>query len=348
MSDVISPKRRRSDVAEIVGSNIVGLQNVIGKTSIIFDVNFLKRDIRLVEVTEDILQSIRNKEVLKIIGPVKSSGKGVASDAVLTSNDKTFSIKKVETSNAVYILNPSSSDVYTIQSASQDYYELKSISPRIEKICEMLKLSLFDGTDTGTENQVDASCLLSYDDLRNEIQASDSEFSDILFSLGVVELSGKMRLLSKTAIAETTKQLIYTIIEKGWDINHISQNLCESSIPQTDPVLLAFTLKTLCSKTCSKSLNDGAQEPGYWALDKDTISKATAHNLFKSQSDPTAVTIKPCEIEPCDILHFSRSSSLFFSALGMRRLPTNVGCRDTRRQRPSDSLTQRNRDYHGI
>jgi Sister chromatid cohesion protein Dcc1 len=316
MSDAVSPKRRRSDVTEIVGSNVVGLQNVIGKTSIIFDVNFLKRDIRLVEVTEDILKSIRDKEVLKIIGPVKSSGKGVASDAVLTSNDKTFSIKKVETSNAVYILNPSNSDVYTIHSASQDYYELKSIPPRIERICEMLKLSLFDGTETAGENQIDASCLLSYEDLRNEIQASDSEFSDILFSLGVVELGRKMRLLSKTAIAETTKQLIYTIIEKGWDINRISQNLCESSIPQTDPVLLAFSLKTLCLK-CSKSLDDGTQEPGYWRLDKDTISKATAHNLFKSQSDPTAVTVHPCDIQPCVVFHFSRSSSLFFLALGV-------------------------------
>lgn len=291
MSDSIPSKKRRSDTSDIVGSNVVGLQNVIGKTSITFDVNFLKRDIRLIEVTEDILKSVRNSEVLKIIGPVKSSGKGVASDAVLTSNDKTFSIKKVETSNAVYILNPSSSDVYTIQSASQDYYELKSIPPRVERICEMLKLSLFDGTDTGTENLVDASCLLSYDDLRNEIQASDREFSDILFSLGVVELGGKMRLLSKTAIAETTKQLIYTIIEKGWDINQISQKLCESSIPQTDPVLLAFSLKTLCSKTSSKSLDDGTLEPGHWVLDKDTISKATAHNLFQSQSDPTAVRI---------------------------------------------------------
>ena len=304
MSDSASPKRRRCDVTDIVGSNVVGLQNVIGKTSILYDVNFLKRDIRLIEVTEDILKSIRENEVLKIIGPVKSSGKAVASDAVLTSNDKTFSIKKVETSNAVYIVNPSSSDVYTIQSASQDYYELKNIPPRMERISEMLKHSLFDGSDTGSENQVDASCLLSYDDLRNEIQASDREFSNVLFSLGVVELRGKMRLLSKTAIAETTKQLIYTIIEKGWDIDHVSQKLCESSIPQTDPVLLAFSLKTLCSKTCSKAQDEGTLEPGYWVLDKDTISKATAHNLFQSQSDPTAVTFKP-DLQLCDIFQFS-------------------------------------------
>lgn len=289
MSDTTPSKRRRSDDAEATSSNIVGLQNVIGKTSIKFDANFLKRDIRLIEVTEDILKSIRDEECLKIIGPVKSSGSGVASDAVLTSRQKTFSIKKVETSNAVYILYPSSTDVFTIQSASQDYYELKIIPPRIERIREMLKLSAFDGTETGTENHVDKSCLLSYDDLRSEIQASDNEFSDILFSLGVVELRGKMRLLSKTAIAETTKQLIYTIIEKGWDINHINQRMCEKSIPDTDPVLLAFSLKTLSSKISTKSMGDGTLEPGSWVLDKDAISKATAHNLFQSQSDPSTV-----------------------------------------------------------
>lgn len=330
MANSSSTKRLRDDTDENVHRHSVGLQSVTGSYSISFDSAFMQRDVRLIEVSEDLLKCLTAGESLNIIGPVEPCGKGDDSHAVLTTGHKTFSIKKVETSNAVYILNPSSSDVYTIHSASQDYYELKLIPPRISKISGLLLSSVYDGIEIEATNSIDQSNLLSYDELRLQIQASDTEFSAALFSLGVVELRGKMRQLSKQAIAETTKQLIYTIIENDWDIKNISEESCSIAIPDTDPILLNFSLKSLGQRVTSGSLQDLVGS-NIWALSKDAVSRATAHNLFRAQGQSTKVSyvlLIKHEIS-LQFLQYN-PSCIFTSAMGVPGFPTYVGCRDAR------------------
>jgi hypothetical protein len=154
-----------------------------------------------------------------------------------------------------------------------------------------LQSSQYTGVDDESGKLHDESSFLSYDDLRSQIQASDAEFSSALFSLGVVELKGKMRLISKAAKSETTQQLIYTIIEQGWDISSINEVICRSLISDTDPVLLNYCLRSLGHKISPESRDTGTlqAESDIWTLDRDTISKATAHNLFKSQKELSKV-----------------------------------------------------------
>ena len=60
--------------------------------SLRFSSSYGNRDLRLIEVPEEIIQIIKMGQELKIIGDK-------AGDAALCTNDRTFSIKKVETSN---------------------------------------------------------------------------------------------------------------------------------------------------------------------------------------------------------------------------------------------------------
>jgi hypothetical protein len=265
--------------------NTIGLSDRIGKSSIVFSDNFLEKDVRLIEVTEEILNYLENGESLSIVGSLDTSSSG--NDAVLTSDEKTFSIKKVETSNAVYLVDPSIADKYDIQSASQDYFELKLIPARIEVIKELLSSSQYNGLDAEKENCINESKLLSYSELRKQVQASNGEYSKALFAAGVIELKGKMRILSKIAIREAIQQLIYTIMEHTWDVNNIDEEKCVHAMPDIDPVLINFSLKTL--QTTSTNRPDRLKEDTTWALDQNTISKATAHVLFNSQTQPTMV-----------------------------------------------------------
>lgn len=285
MAESSASKRRKSNDVDETNRGVISLPDKIGTSALLFGVDFAQRDVRLIEVTEEILKQLADRQPLKIIGPTEVSVGGGASDAVLTSMEKTFSIKKVETSNAVYLVDPSNSDNYTIQSASQDYYEIKCIPPRIEKIKELCPQ--YNGIEAEIENRFDECRLLSYSELRHQIQASDAEYSIALFKLAVVELHGKMRLLSKVAIRESTRYLLFTIMEQKWNIKHIDEDLCVRHIPEIDPILLNFSLRSLGEK----SNTDGMEAVGgvYWVLDQDMISKATAHIQFNRQSDPTAV-----------------------------------------------------------
>jgi hypothetical protein len=290
-------KKAKLDHCDGSSSDSIGLQNKIGeKIQISFNQNFQKKDVRLIEVTEDLLKLLERGESLSIIGPIEVSGSGSsASDTVLTSREKTYSIKKVEQSNAVYVVDPSNTDEYSIQFASQDYYEIKPIPARLEKIKQLLSSSQYNGTEAETENPVDKSKAITYNELRDQVQASNVEFTSALFGLGVVELQGKMRLLSKIAIREAVQQLIYTIMENTWDVHSISEERCILAMHTVDPVLLNFALKTLVQKKCLKETKNEEKESerkGIWTLDQDAISKATAHILFNSQTQPTKVHIE--------------------------------------------------------
>jgi hypothetical protein len=297
---MLSSAAKKAKLDHCHGSSLdsIGLQNKTGeKITISFSQNFLKKDVRLIEVTEDLINLLERGESLSIIGPIEVSGSGSSSvsDTVLTSREKTYSIKKVEQSNAVYVVDPSNTDEYSIQFASQDYYEIKPIPARLEKIKQLLSSSQYNGTEAETENPVDKSKVITYNELRDQVQASNVEFTSALFGLGVVELQGKMRLLSKIAIREAIQQLIYTIMENTWDVHSISEERCILAMHTVDPVLLNFALKTLVQKKCLKETKNEEKESerkGIWTLDQDAISKATAHILFNSQTQPTKVHIE--------------------------------------------------------
>lgn len=86
------------DVIEQVGKkqkieNATQLYDVINtSTSISFSANFRNREMKLIELNQEVAKRIENGESLKIIG-------SIGSEAVLCTNDRTFAIKKVETSN---------------------------------------------------------------------------------------------------------------------------------------------------------------------------------------------------------------------------------------------------------
>jgi hypothetical protein len=271
----------------------------VGQATLSFAKTFGSHDVRLIELPEDVLKSIEEGETLKIIGPLgdgksssgssssgssssSSSSKAGPTDAVLCTSSKTFTIKKVETSNSVFVIPPSEDGGtdFKIHSLSQFYYELKSAPARTERVAELLRRAEYHGaaSEEAGADAGDPSAWLSYDELRAEVQASDEEFAASLFALGVVELRGKMRLLSKTAVREVTRDLIDTLMERGWPIDRVDHQQCLAAMPGTDPVLLEFALKTLGTLIDS----------GVWALSREAVCQATAHILFNAQAVPSA------------------------------------------------------------
>ena len=292
----------------------VGLENAsltgVGQTTLSFSRSFGSHDVRLIELPADVLKGIEEGQTLKIIGPSgdgkssssSSSGSGSSgsksgpTDAVLCTSSKTYTIKKVETSNSVFVIPPSDDGGcdFKIHSLSQFYYELKSAPPRTERVSELLRRAEYHGV-ASEEAEADAAetdpsaPLLTYSELRAEVQASDEEFAASLFALGVVELRGKMRLLSKTAVREVTRDLIDTLMERGWPIDRVDHQECLVAMPGTDPVLLEFALKTLGTPDSNNSSSSSSSSgSSLWSLSREAVCQATAHILFNAQAVPSA------------------------------------------------------------
>ena len=93
------------------------LSNQSESSKIYFTETYGKRDVRLFEVPDSILNSILKGENLNIIGEDNDN-------AVLCTMESTFSIKKVETSNFVFLVPESDTLEFSIDAHSNDFYEV--------------------------------------------------------------------------------------------------------------------------------------------------------------------------------------------------------------------------------
>ena len=199
-------------------------------------------------------------------------------DVVLCTGDKTFSIKKVETSNHLFLVPPSTSTEgeFVLESSIKDYYEVKPAEGRTDKLAEILKNSLYEGKGASEEEMVDEKDLLTRAQLEEQIQASAQELHDALEALGVVEVGGKMRLLDDNLMRSASRELLDTIMIQRWDMNKIEENECGKSMPDTDEIYCVFAIHRNAGGW------NGDSDGKVWSLDKDKVAKAT---IFYSEPE---------------------------------------------------------------
>mmetsp|Transcript_10093 Transcript_10093/g.10183 ORF Transcript_10093/g.10183 Transcript_10093/m.10183 type:complete len:378 (+) Transcript_10093:108-1241(+) len=261
-------------------------------TKLCFSNNFGGKDVRLFEVSDDILNLISCGEKICIIG--EDDGKD---GAVLCTSDSTFSIKKVESSNSTFLVSGSESSEFTIYSKCNDYYELTASFPRIHRINDLLKPTIYRGANNDVEFPPNPDQLYKYLELRSRISASEKELNVALSELHVTEINGYCRILDQITLYETYKELIDTIIEEKWQIESIPNALMvgeRAACSGLDPVFLHHALSTL--GTCVNEL---------WKLDSDEISKIVAHILFQER-----VCTKPNTLWPKEDFLFTWASRL--------------------------------------
>lgn len=220
------------------------------------------RDLRLIETSMDMIKRVKAGETLKLIG---SKGE----DTILCTSEQTFSIKKVETSNSVFLIPASNNNEYNIIANCGTYYELKPINGRIEQLEELLKKTQYNGIDDNN-----TSNLFSRTDLEECVQASKKELDDAFEKLGVIELQGKMRMISRAASREIIRCVLDTIMENDWSIHNVDETVCCDVMKDIDPVLLHAVLLKL------GQILEKRESTIIWKLDEESIAKATAHILF--------------------------------------------------------------------
>jgi hypothetical protein len=136
--------------------------------------------------------------------------------------------------------------------------------------------SEYGGVIAEQEFPPDAANLYTRAQLESIILASSNEIDSGLASLSAVEINGYIRILSRKAVLEVVQTIVDTIIENDWDIQNIDMNLIrqQKELSTMDNVILEKALLSLSSS------RDGST----WQLSFPLIAKATAHNLFSSQS----------------------------------------------------------------
>jgi len=240
------------------------------KRRIVFPETFDTRDLRLMEIPNDLLETIMKGGEVKIVGDTSKT------DAVLCSSECTYSIRKVETSNQIYLVPPSATGAFQLEAGINEYYEIKPIAGRISSIKDLLQSHQYEGVDE--EIHKDKGLFLTRDELWDRIQASDSEMNAALEALGVVPLGGYLRMISPPAANAVCRDLLDSAIVGSWDLSCLQEPDILAAMPGTDTVLLSHVLSKLGAKNTASS--SGA---AVWTLDAEKVARKTAHMVFENR-----------------------------------------------------------------
>ncbi|XJO74239.1 hypothetical protein BDV3_005090 [Batrachochytrium dendrobatidis] len=222
-------------------------------------------------------------------------------EAVLCTDQATYSLRQVETSNSMLLLQNRSfnlssdrqiqtSNAFTscfpntrIDAVSDvifthsSYLEVACIPPKLAKLELMLNECLYAGSDTEACNQTNQNCknqsIYSLSDFLEIIQASEGEIIDQLNILGAFEINGFWRLLAPTYALYILQLIMLSAVERDMDIFQLSLNdlaiaLSEDQIPE--PVL----------KRCLLSNSDSCDTMG-----QDTVFKLSRTKICRLYGD---------------------------------------------------------------
>ena len=244
-------------------------------STLLFSQNFESKQYKIIEASESVLKSVENNESVYLKGNEGSN------DAVLVTSNKTFALKKVETSNTVFLVPPAKGTSFQIESKASEYYELKAIEPSFEILRQVLIKTEYNGCEEERTNPPDPSNLYTRGMLESLVLASSEEMFVTLDELGVVEINGFVRMVAIKAIRNVNAALIDAIIEKDWNIDAIEKRACLEEIPDVDDVLLGKVMDNL-----------GKSEDGHvWNLSLAAIQRAMAHVIF---NDTTSSSVSGC------------------------------------------------------
>ncbi len=146
---------------------------------------------------------------------------------------------------------------------------MKPTQAKFDKLNSLLSITQYTGFQEEKQNPVDFDSLPNKDILHKTVQASIAELDVYLHSKDVVEVGGRLRLLSKNAVLEAMSVLFSTIVVESWTIDSLDENLCILKMVDIDSVVLKHILKLL-----------GSFDGQRWHLDLQKVLSASANLLF--------------------------------------------------------------------
>ncbi|KAK7256276.1 hypothetical protein RIF29_29717 [Crotalaria pallida] len=248
-------------------------------------------DLVLLELDEKLLPDVLNERVVLRGQPDE--------DAVLCTPSKTYAMKFVGTSNSVLLVppanqsesyqNPLENDgnhddekaVAPVIKLVPGYMELVEVAPRLDKLKSLLlqnpyRLEEYD-VENFEENQESGSGLYNWNDLINNIQASDEELRSGLQTLSAVEINGYWRLVHESYMNMILEMLLRNSVLNDWPLDALNEDEVVSLLESDGfpGVLARHCLHVYGTK------QDDSMHSSVWKLDKRRVCVHFAREILR-------------------------------------------------------------------
>ncbi|EKX52998.1 defective in sister chromatid cohesion 1 [Guillardia theta CCMP2712] len=169
-------------------------------------------------------------------------------EAVLITEDKTYSVRKGETSNMQILIHSSMDEMLARHNKENrqiddecssctnaivnvmSQFELSITKPRLRNLPAYLSRYEYEGPDVDeNSSEEEKSRRLSRKDLESMLQASPKEIEEELDKLGALEIDGKMCLMSQVYESQLMTLFLSTAVLNSWDFNSVTLEQCLSA-----------------------------------------------------------------------------------------------------------------------
>ncbi|KAF7844964.1 sister chromatid cohesion protein DCC1 [Senna tora] len=165
-------------------------------------------------------------------------------DTVFCTQSKTYSVKFVGTSNSVFLVPPYQSESYQSPQESDNNHdqkpvasviklvpgtmELVEVAPRLDKLKLLLSENPYKYDELEVEkledNHESRTGLYKWNDLVNNIQASDDEIRSGLHALSAIEINGCWRLVDESYTNTILRMLLHNAVLNDWSLNSLHED----------------------------------------------------------------------------------------------------------------------------
>lgn len=249
------------------------------------------QDLSLLEVDDGILTEIMQNGVT-----IRGSRD---EEAVLCTSSKTYAIKFVATSNSVFLIPPQNLVLQDEEDhrhpqtegdkpsagafkLAPGHMELIQIAPRLEKLKSLLSERPYKEDEIGAEMEMRG--LYRWEDLLENIQASEEELRVGLKGLAAVEIEGYWRIVDGKFMGCLLDVLILNCVQHDWPLNALK---AADILPTLEQDGYSRRIAMHCLEVYGKTIvgfaEDGQHEMSQvWCLDERLVCLHYAKQLMSA------------------------------------------------------------------
>ncbi|KAJ7498832.1 sister chromatid cohesion protein Dcc1 [Mycena latifolia] len=233
---------------------------------------------KLLELPAELCKLIETS--VEAASPLRLSIKGQSGeDAVLCTNDATYTIRSVVLSNSILVVTPqSNADTVVIRDQVNEILELTPAVPKLHKLSVLLRGREYDDIQDSEDYLPSSAPGLTYAAARAVIQASDAELARGLRQQRILDIHGALRPIAPaylTTILETILNFL------------VSQSLSgQRAVPEED---IAATLadENEISRAVSTQVMEwfGEVHEGAWTMDVEAVVREIGLGILRQHKD---------------------------------------------------------------
>ncbi|KAJ7781154.1 sister chromatid cohesion protein Dcc1 [Mycena metata] len=222
---------------------------------------------------------------VETLSPLRLSIKGQSGeDAVLCTNDATYTIRSVVLSNSMLIVTPSSSsseDTVVIRDQVNEILELTPAVPKLHRLSILLRGKeyddIHDSEDLQSSSEPASRAGLSYAAARATIQASDAELARGLRLQRILDIHGTLRPIAPAYLTSILESILNLLV---------SQSMSPSSVPLED-VTATLADENEISRAVSTQVMEwfGEVRNGVWTMDVESVLSEIGLGILRQHKD---------------------------------------------------------------